>query len=49
LRNIRIELSRDVRRVRAVDLDRDLPITTNGAFRSFTLPSLKAYEVIIIE
>jgi hypothetical protein len=49
LRNIRIELSRDVRRVRAVDLDRDLPITTNGTFRSFTLPSLKAYEVIVVE
>ena len=49
LRNIRIELSRDVRRVRAVDLDMDLPVTTNGNFRSFTLPSLKAYEVVIVE
>jgi hypothetical protein len=49
LRNIRIELSREVRRVHAVDLDTDLPITTNGMFRSFTLPSLKAYEVVIIE
>ena len=49
LRNIRIELSRDVRRVRAVDLDRDLPITTSGALRSFTLPSLKGYEVVVVE
>ena len=39
LRNIRIELSRDVRRVRAVDLDRDLPITTSG-----DLPVLHAAE-----
>lgn len=49
LRDIRIELARDVRRVRAVSLDRDLPVTTNGPNRSFTLPSLKAYEVIIVE
>ena len=49
VRNIRIDLTRDVGRVRAVDLDRDLPITTTGGVRSFTLLSLKAYEVIIIE
>jgi hypothetical protein len=49
LRDIRIELARDVRRVRAVSLDRDLPVTTSGRDRSFTLPSLKAYEVIIVE
>ena len=49
LRDIRIELAGDVRRVRAVSLDKDLPITTNGPHRSFTLPSLKAYEVIIVE
>ena len=49
LRDIRIELARDVRRVRAVSLDRDLPVTTSGRHRSFTLPSLKAYEVIIVE
>ena len=49
LRDIRIELARDVRRVRAVDLDKNLPVTTNGPYRAFTVPSLKAYEVIIVE
>ena len=49
VRNIRIDLMRDVRRVHAVDLGRDLPLTTTGGLRSFTLPSLKAYEVLVIE
>ena len=49
LRDIRIDLARDVRRVRAVSLDKDLPVTSNGPHRSFTLPSLKAYEVIVVE
>jgi hypothetical protein len=49
LRNIRIELSREVRRAHAVALGRDLPITTSGTLRSFTLPSLKAYDVIVVE
>jgi hypothetical protein len=49
LREIRIELAQNVRRVRAVNLDRDLPVTTDGRYCSFTLPSLKAYEVIVIE
>jgi hypothetical protein len=49
LRNIRLELPRDIRRVRAVALGTDLPVTTNGTSRSFMLPSLKAYEVLVIE
>ena len=49
LRDIRIELARDVRRVRAVALGVDLPVTSSGAYRSMTLPSLKAYEVLIVE
>jgi hypothetical protein len=49
LRDVRIELARDVRRVRAVALGVDLPVTTSGAYRSMTLPSLKAYEVLIVE
>jgi hypothetical protein len=49
LRDIRVEVAQNVRRVRAVNLDRDLPVTTDGRYRSFTLPSLKAYEVIVIE
>ena len=49
LRDIRIELARDVRRVRAVALGADLPVTSSGAYQSITLPSLKAYEVLIVE
>jgi hypothetical protein len=49
LRDVRIELARDVRRVRAVALGVDLPVTSSGAYRSVTLPSLKAYEVLIVE
>jgi hypothetical protein len=49
MRDIRIELAQNVRRVRAIALDRDLPVTASGSYRSFTLPSLKAYEVIVVE
>lgn len=49
LRDIRIELARDARRARAVTLDRDLPVTVSGTYRTFTLPVLRAYEVIIVE
>jgi hypothetical protein len=49
IRDIRIDLPRDVRRVRAVALDRDLPIETNGRRHSFTVPRLHAYEVLIVE
>jgi hypothetical protein len=49
IRDIRIDLARDVRRAYAVSLDRTLPITTNGRFRSFTVPRLQGYEVIVID
>jgi hypothetical protein len=49
IRDIRIDLARDVRRVRAVALDRTLPVTANGRFRSFTGPRLQAYEVVVLE
>jgi hypothetical protein len=49
LRDIRIELPRAIRRVRAVSLERDLPVTATGGWSSFTLPTLRAYEVITIE
>jgi Hypothetical glycosyl hydrolase 6 len=49
LRNIRIELARDVKRVRAVDLDAELPVSVSGSLRSVILPSLKACEVLIVE
>ena len=49
MRDIRVELAQNIRRVRAIALDRDLPVTASGSYRSFTLPILKAYEVIVIE
>jgi hypothetical protein len=49
MRNIRIELARDVKSARAVRLAQSLPVSGSGRYRSFTLPSLKAYEVIVIE
>jgi hypothetical protein len=49
LRDITIELPRDVRTVQAVALGRALPVTGNGRNRMVTLPSLKAYEVLIVE
>ena len=33
----------------AVGLNRSLPVTSDGRYRSFTLPSLKAYEVVVME
>ena len=49
IRDIRIDLPRDVRRVRAVAAGLTLPVTVNGRSRSFTLPRLQAYEVIVLE
>ena len=49
MRDIRIELPRPVRRARAVSLGRDLPVSSSGGSSSFTLPSLGAYEVVVIE
>ena len=49
IRDIRIDVARDVHRVHAVTLNQTLPITTNGRFRSFTVPRLQAYEVIVVE
>ena len=39
----------DVRRVRAMRLGRDLPVTVTGESRSFTVPTLEAYEVLTID
>jgi hypothetical protein len=49
IRDINIDLARDVRSVRAVALGRTLPVESRGARRSFTLPRLQAYEVLVIE
>jgi hypothetical protein len=49
MRDIRIELASDVRRVQAVALGRTLPVEGTGGRRWFTLPRLQAYEVLIVE
>jgi hypothetical protein len=49
LRDIRIELARTFQRATAVSSNRALSVTANGRYGAFTLPSLKAYEVVIIE
>jgi hypothetical protein len=49
VRDIRIELQGDVRRVQAVALGRALPIEGTGRRRWFTLPRLQAYEVLVVE
>ncbi len=49
MRAIRVELPGTVRRVRAVALGRDLPVTARDGWSAVTLPSLEAYEVLEIE
>jgi hypothetical protein len=49
IRDIRIELARDVRRVQAVALGRTLPVQGSGQRKWFTLPRLQAYEVLVVE
>ena len=49
MRDIRIELAREFTRATAVGLNRTLAVTGSGRSRSFTLPSLKAYEVVVVE
>jgi hypothetical protein len=41
IRDIRIDLARDVHRVHAMALDGALPIASNGRFKSFTVPRLQ--------
>jgi hypothetical protein len=49
LRDIRIQLAREFHRATAVGLNRTLTVTGEGRYRSFTLPSVKAYEVVVVE
>ena len=49
LRDIRIELAREFRTARAVAAGHNLPVTNEGSYRAFVLPTLKAYEVVIVE
>jgi hypothetical protein len=49
LRDIRIELAREFSRATAASSGQNLPVTVQGRYRAFTLPSLKAYDVVIVE
>lgn len=49
VRDIRIALRGEVQRAWAVGLGQSLPVTSEGRYRAFTVPSLKAYEVVVIE
>ena len=49
VRDLRIDVDRDFTRATAVGLNQALPITRRGRYRSFVLPSLKAYEVVVLE
>ena len=46
MRDIRVELPGTVRRVRAVALGRDLPVTARDGWSAVTVPTLEAYEVL---
>ena len=49
MRDIRVELPGTLRRVRALALGRDLPVTARDGWSAVTVPSLEAYEVLEIE
>ena len=49
MRDIRVELDHPFRRATAVRLDQELPVTTSGQDRSFALPLLDAYEVVVLD
>jgi hypothetical protein len=49
LRNIQVSLARPVRRARAVGSDRALAVSSADGYATITLPSLNAYEVVVIE
>jgi hypothetical protein len=49
LRDIRIDLACGFTRATAASTGSHLPVTSQGGYCSFTVPSLKAYEVVVIE
>jgi hypothetical protein len=49
LRGIRIDLARPFERATAASSGARLAATGSGRYRSFTLPSLGAYEVVVVE
>ena len=49
LTDIRIELAREFSRATAVASSRSLRVRREGSYGTFTVPSLKEYEVVIVE
>jgi hypothetical protein len=44
-----VQIAREIRHARAVALDQALSITHEGGYWRFTLPTLKAYEVVLLD
>ena len=44
--DIQVQVKSAFRQAPALRLDRDLPLTRNGAYAEFTVPSLAEYEVV---
>ena len=49
MRNITVEMAGGFRSAMAAVLNRNLRVTGAGRYRRFTLPRLKAYEVVVVE
>jgi hypothetical protein len=49
MQKITVELDQEFRRATATGLNRRLSVTCAGRYHRFTLPSLKAYEVVALE
>jgi Hypothetical glycosyl hydrolase 6 len=49
MHDVTVQLAQEIHRATAVALGRPLPVTRDGAYWKFTLPALKAYEVVILE
>jgi hypothetical protein len=49
MHNVTVQVAREIRRARAVGLDQALSIAHEGRYWRFTLPTLKAYEVVVLE
>jgi hypothetical protein len=46
---IRVELAEEFQTARSVAHKQELPVTENGSYRSFVLPALKGYDVVVLE
>jgi hypothetical protein len=49
MRTIHVELAEDFRTARSVGLEVNLPVVRDGRYGEFTLPSLKGYDMIVLE